>query len=64
VTYQRERISANGAHANAHGTWTKTFDVGQNWGAMTVKASGQFSGRTAVGHFSVVRRCHVGHVCA
>jgi alpha-tubulin suppressor-like RCC1 family protein len=64
VTYQGRRISPRHAHASSHGTWTTSFGVDVYWGAKTVKATGQFAGRTAKATFTVVRRCPDGvHRC-
>jgi hypothetical protein len=63
VTYQGRRISPLGARPNRRGTWSTTFDVDIYWGTKTVKATGQFSGRTAKRTFTVVRRCWVGRTC-
>jgi alpha-tubulin suppressor-like RCC1 family protein len=64
VTYQGKRMSPKRAHANGHGRYAISFDVDIYWGTKSVKAIGQYSGRKAVRTFEVVRRCHVGHVCA
>jgi len=64
VTYQGRRISPRHAHAGSHGTWTTSFGVDVYWGAKTVKATGQYAGRTAKATFTVVRRCPDGvHRC-
>ncbi len=63
VTYQGRRISRTGAHANSHGVYTVTFNVHSSWGPRTVKATGQFAGRTVTRTFQVVHRCSSGHAC-
>jgi hypothetical protein len=63
VTYQGRRISPKGAHANRRGTWSTSLDVDIYWGTKTLKATGQFSGRSAKRTFKVVRRCWVGRFC-
>ncbi|TIC88975.1 hypothetical protein E8D34_00115 [Nocardioides sp. GY 10113] len=63
VTYQDERISPQGARADARGRYTASFGVDIWWGTKTVRAVGLRSGATASGSFDVVRRCQVGRVC-
>ncbi|QWZ06818.1 hypothetical protein KRR39_14945 [Nocardioides panacis] len=63
VRYQGRRVSPQGAHADARGTYATTFGVAASWGTKTVQVTGRFAGRTAVRSFEVVRRCRVGHIC-
>jgi hypothetical protein len=60
LTYQGKRISPKGARANKHGRYKRVFDVDIYWGTKTVKARGQYDGRSTAKTFQVVRRCYNG----
>ena len=60
LTYQGKRISPKGARANKHGRYARVFDVDIYWGTKTVRARGQYDGRSTAKTFQVVRRCYNG----